>query len=202
MSLGGEQTRSPDQSDADEPSRDDIYEIVSNQRRRHVVHYLRQQDRPVELRELSTHLAAWENEEPPAAITHDQRRRVYTALRQSHLPKMDELGVVDFEADRGVVRPTEGMEDVELYLDVVPESEIPRSEYYLGLGAVSAALLTVAYVDIVPFDALPDAAWAGLCVAALVVSGAVDTYYDRKRRLGGEGPPPGVPEVQGSVEDH
>ncbi|NHN61153.1 MULTISPECIES: hypothetical protein [Halorussus] len=201
MSVGGKQTRSPEETEADEPTRDEIFEIVSNQRRRHVVHYLRQQDRPVELRELSTHLAAWENEDPPAAITHDQRRRVYTALRQSHLPKMDEVGVVDFDADRGVVRPSEGMADVELYLDVVPESEIPRSEYYLGLGAVCAALLTVAYVDIVPFDMLPDMAWAGLCVAALVASGAVDTYYDRKRRLGGEGSPPDVPDIEEPARD-
>lgn len=184
-----------------EPSREEIFEIVSNQRRRHVVHYLRQQDRPVELRELSTHLSAWENEEAPSAISHDQRRRVYTALRQSHLPKMDEADVIDYDADRGVVEASNGIEDVELYLDVVPESEIPRSEYYLGLGVVCAALLTVAWLDVAPFDALPDMAWAGLCVAAFVVSGAVDTYYDRKRRLGSEGSPPGIADVGESAEE-
>lgn len=195
MSSGGKRTQSSRESDGGEPSRDEIFQIVSNQRRRHVVHYLRQQDRAVELRELSTQISAWENEEPPAAVTHDERRRVYTALRQNHLPKMDESGVVDYDADRGVIEPSDAMADVELYLDVVPESEIPRSEYYLGLGAVSAALLTVAWVDVPPFGALPDVAWAGLCVAALIASGAVDTYYDRQRRLGGEGSPPGVPSV-------
>jgi len=205
MSAGAKSTQvsepSDDEAESVEPSREEIFEIVSNQRRRHVVHYLRQQDRPVELRELSTQLSAWENEEPPAEVSHNERRRVYTALRQSHLPKMDEAGVVEYDADRSVIEPSAGMDDIELYLDVVPDSEIPRSEYYLGLGAVCAALLTVAWVDIVPFNAFPDMAWAGLCVAAVVVSGAVDTYYDRRRRLGGEGSPPGVPDVDETSED-
>jgi len=200
MSAGAKSTQVSQSSETEagsgEPSREEIFEIVSNQRRRHVVHYLRQQDRPVELRELSTQLSAWENEEPPAEVSHDERRRVYTALRQSHLPKMDEAGVVKYDADRSVIEPSAGIEDVELYLDVVPESEIPRSEYYLGLGAVCAALLTVAWVDIVPFDALPDVVWAMLCIGSVVVSGAVDTYYDRKRRLGSDGAPPDVPDTE------
>ncbi|WP_135806124.1 DUF7344 domain-containing protein [Halorussus marinus] len=202
MSAGAKSTPAsqPSGADSGEPSREEIFEIVSNQRRRHVVHYLHQRDRPVELRELSTHLSAWENEEAPAEVTHDERRRVYTALRQTHLPKMDEANVVEYDADRSVIESSDGIEDVELYLDVVPDAEIPRSEYYLGLGAVCAALLTVAWVDIVPFNALPDMAWAGLCIASVIVSAAVDTYYERKRRLGSAGSPPDVPEIESADE--
>lgn len=178
---------------SDEPaevSREDIFDLLSNQRRRHTMHYLRQEGRAVELRELSTQVSAWETGTEPEAITHDQRKRVYTALRQSHLPKMDDAGVVDYDASRGVIEPTDAMADVEVYLDVVPANEIPRSEYYLGLSAVSAALLAVAGVGIFPFDQLPLAVWAGVVVALFTISSAVDTYYNRKHRLGSEGPPP------------
>lgn len=178
----------------DAVSREEVFDLLSNRRRRHTLHYLRQQkeERPVDLRELSTQLSAWETGTPPEAITHKQRKRVYTALRQTHLPKMDRTGVVDYDAARGVVEPTAELEDVEIYLDVVPGNEIPRSEYYLGLAAVCAGLLAAVGIGAFPFDQLPVFGWAVLIVAAFTVSAAVDVHYNRQRRLGCEGAPPDV----------
>ncbi|WP_435102378.1 DUF7344 domain-containing protein [Halarchaeum sp. P4] len=168
--------------------RGEIFDLLSNQRRRHTLHYLRREERPVELRELSEQLSAWENDVSRDAVTHKQRKRVYTALRQTHLPKLDDADIVNFDKNRGVVEPG-NLEDVELYLDVVPEHEIKRSEFYLGLSAISAALLTVVHLNIVPFDALPMGVWAAIIVTAFALAAAVDVYYDRVRRLGHDGPP-------------
>ncbi|MFB6135685.1 MAG: hypothetical protein ABEJ04_02905 [Halobacteriaceae archaeon] len=190
-----------EEEEPSEPSREQVFELLSNQRRRHVMHYLRQHDREVELRELATQLAAWENEKPAEAVSHDERRRVYTALRQSHLPKMDEAGVIDYDPNGGVVDPRPGMDDVELYLDVVPEDEIPRSQYYLGLSALSAGVLALAWTDVPPFDLLPDLGWAAVCIGLFAVSAAVDTYYKRRRRLGNDGPPPEVNAGDGNHAD-
>lgn len=173
-------------------SRGEVFEILSNQRRRHTLHYLRQHDRSVELRELSTQLTAWENGTSPEDVTHDERKRLYTALRQNHLPKMDDVGILDFDAARGTIDPNPEIEDVEIYLDVVPDSEFPRSEYYLGLSAIAAALTVVVWVDIPPFDALPTVSWMGIVAAAFLFSAAVDVYYDTHRRVGSDGAPPDV----------
>ncbi|GAA0652566.1 DUF7344 domain-containing protein [Salarchaeum japonicum] len=178
-----------------EPTREDVFHLLSNRRRRHTLHYLRQRDgEQVDLRELSQQLSAWENGVPPAEITHRDRKTVYTSLRQTHLPKMDDANVVDYDPNRGHVEPAEEFEDVEVYLDVVPEQEIPRSEYYLGLSAFAAALLAVAWVDVFPFDLLSDVTWAAVIVALFAVSAAVDTYYDARRQLGSDGAPPDLPE--------
>ncbi|MFB6070527.1 MAG: hypothetical protein ABEJ76_05830 [Halanaeroarchaeum sp.] len=178
---------------AAEPSREEVFEILSNQRRRHAVHYLRQhEDETVRLRELSRQLSAWETGTALEDVTHKQRKRVYTALRQTHLPKMDDAGVVDYDDNRGVVQPTDYLEDVEIYLDVVPDHEIPRSEYYLGLSAVAGALLAAVQVGAYPFDQVPAFGWAVVIVAAFGLSAAVDVYYDARRRLGSDGPPPEV----------
>lgn len=168
--------------------RGEIFDLLSNQRRRHTLHYLRREERPVELRELSEQLSAWENNVTREAVTHKQRKRVYTALRQTHLPKLDDADIINYDKSRGVIEPG-NLEDVELYLDVVPEHEIKRSEYYLGLSAISAAVLAVAWVGIIPFDMLPMRVWAVIVVAAFALSAAVDVYYDRVRRLGHDGPP-------------
>ncbi|GGM67127.1 DNA-binding transcriptional ArsR family regulator [Halarchaeum rubridurum] len=182
------QARTTQTTDESTVSREEVFDLLSNSRRRHTLHYLRREERPVELRELSEQLSAWENDVAPGAVTHKQRKRVYTALRQTHLPRLDDADVIEYDANRGVVEPG-NLEDVELYLDVVPENEIKRSEYYLGLSAVAAALLTVAWLEVVPFDAFPMGTWTALIVAAFALSAATDVYYDRVRRLGHDGPP-------------
>jgi len=172
-------------------SRAEVFDLLSNRRRRHALHYLRQEDRPVGLYELSEQLSAWENGVSRDAVTHKQRKRVYTALKQTHLPRMDEAGVVEFDVGQSVVEPG-NLDDVQVYLDVVPEGHVRRSEFYLALGAVGAALLVVAWLGYPPFDLLPPVAWAFGVVAVVLVAAAFDLYRDRARRLGHGGPPPEV----------
>ncbi len=125
-----------------------IFDVLANQRRRHAVHTLKRHNHePMELGELAEEIAAIENNIDVAELSYDQRKTVYTALQQSHLPKMDDAGVVEFDKDRGTIEPTPALEEVELYLEVVPEHDILWSEYYLGLTGVVVALIAAAWTD-------------------------------------------------------
>lgn len=172
--------------------RETAFDILSNERRRHTLHYLLREDRAVELRELSTQISAWENGLDPEEISHQQRKRVYTALRQTHLPKMDEEGVLDYDKNRGVIEPRTEVDQLKIYLDVVPETEISRGEYYFGLSLVFAGLVAAVFLDFVSFIALPDIGWLVLIVAAFLISAGVDLFFERRRQLGHDGPPPEV----------
>ncbi len=166
------------------------FKILSCRRRRNVVHYLLQQGNSVSLHELSKQLAAWENEIPPEQVTYEQRMRVYTALRQAHLPKMDDAAVVDFDANGGTIQLTDDATKLEVYLDIVPHDGIPWSSYYLGLGGVSVGLLVLAWVGLFPFDQLPGLAW-GFIVSVLFLASAMGhKRHDERHRLGREGNPP------------
>lgn len=171
-------------------SRDVAFEVLSSRRRRHALHFLMQRDDPVDLRELSERISAWENGVEPEEVTYKQRMRVYTALRQSHLPKMDEGGVVEFDKDRGRVAPTDETSELEVYLDVVPHNEIPWSTFYLGLGVLASAVVAAAWLQVFPFGVLPDIAWALATALALLASGVVHTLHNRQMRLGSDGNPP------------
>ncbi|MFC7046674.1 hypothetical protein ACFQH6_15815 [Halobacteriaceae archaeon GCM10025711] len=165
--------------------------MLSSRRRRYVLHYLLQQEAGAsELRELTMQLAAWENDTTVEEVTSKQRMRVYTALRQSHLPKMDREGVLEFDAARGTVELTEEASQLEVYLDIVPHNEIPWSEYYLGLGVISTALVAAVWMGTFPFGLVPDLAWAGLISVLFVASAAFHTYHSREMRLGTDGKPP------------
>lgn len=144
----------------------------------------------MELRELSERLAAWENEVPPSAVTYDQRMRVYTSLRQLHLPKLHGEGLVDFDENRGTIELTNEAAELEVYLDVVPHEEIRWSKYYAGLGALSALSVISAGVGVVPLRWVPGLGLAALITVLFLVSALYHCYYDANHRLGvGEEPP-------------
>lgn len=183
-------TPSLDEDGSSDITQDTAFQMLSCRRRRHVMHYLLQRDGGVSLHELSKRLAAWENEVGYDEVTYEQRMRVYTALRQSHLPKMDDVGVVDFDPDAGETRLTDEATKLEVYLDIVPHDEIPWSSYYLGLGALSAVLVTVAGIGLFPFDLLSGTAWSLVVTTLFVGSAFAHRRHDRRNRLGSEGSPP------------
>ena len=168
----------------------EVFSVLSNRRRRFALHALCQRDDAAELGWLARRVAAWEQGVSPAEVESDARKSCYVSLQQSHLPRMDEVGVVEFDKRAGTVHPTAAARELDIYLEVVPGREIPWHGYYLGLGAVSAALLAALWADAAPFTMLPDLAWIAFVVVALVVSAALHTYLARGRKLGGDGPPP------------
>lgn len=173
-------------------SRDDLFDVLSNHRRRYALHFLKQRDRAVSLGNLAEEIAAWENDVSIVELTATDRKRVYTALQQFHVPKMATAGVVEFDAPRGVVTLTEAAGNLDVYLDVVAEDDIPWSRYYLGLSTMSLAVVTGVWL--VPFTLLSELAWAVLVAALFLLSALVHTYYNRRMRLGSDSAPPDLSE--------
>jgi predicted transcriptional regulator len=170
-------------------SEDELFEVLSNSRRRYALNALSSTEEAWEIGSLAEQVAAWENGTDVDEVSRAERKSVYTSLQQLHLPKMDELGFVRYDKDRGTVRPTRAKDDVDIYLDVVRGNDIPWSEYYLGLAAVSAGLVVVAWLDIFPFSELPDIAWAGVVVAVFAVSAGVHYAVQQEMRVGVDEPP-------------
>ena len=169
-------------------SEDLIFDVLKNRRRRYTLHYLKQQDRPVELSELAEQVAAWENDTTVEGLSANERKSVYTSLYQTHLPKLADAGIVDYNQNRGVVELSDNAAQLEGYLR--PQDEFPWIRYYLGLAVVSAILVAGDYLGVPPFEAIPDEIWGFLIVAAFALSAA--THYLRRRRLARQEAPPNV----------
>ena len=176
---------------ATEVSEDELFDVLANQRRRFAVHLLKREEADkLEIGDMAEQIAAWENGIETAEITGNERKRVYTALQQSHLPKMDDAGVVNFNKDRGVVEPTAAIQNVDLYMDVVEGKEIPWSTYYLGLSGVAVALTGAVWLDAWPFVLLPDMAWTVAVVVAFAFSAITHKYYTAEMKVGEPDEPP------------
>jgi hypothetical protein len=180
---GLDASESPDSGD--NFSRDDTLEVLSNQRRRFVVHHLKRRDGDGEyvgVSDLAETVAGWENDKPVEQLTYRERKRVRNALRQFHLPKMDEYGFVEYDAKRGRARLTDAASSANFYVDSLTGSDIPWGVYYLGLSVVGVACVTGLWLDVVPFSYVDPLSCGIFFVAALVVS-SLGHFYDNYYRM-------------------
>ncbi|MCU4802368.1 hypothetical protein OB920_18485 [Halobacteria archaeon HArc-gm2] len=82
------------------------YDLLQNRRRRWVIELLATADggpKQLDLLGLSKEVAAGENEKPIPELTDTERKRVYVSLYQTHLPRLDQAGIVDFDHEQGTV---------------------------------------------------------------------------------------------------
>nr|WP_211694308.1 hypothetical protein [Natronomonas salina] len=164
------------------PQQGEIFDLLSNHRRRYAIHYCKREECPVQLGDLAEQVAAWELEKDIAEIDSAERKRVYTSLQQTHLPTLEDAGMITFE--RGEVELTDRVEELDVYLDVVPGDSVPWGVYYLGLSGFSTLVLTGLWAGIVPTEPVSTLAWATMLVSLFAVSAAVHVYQNRKYRLG------------------
>jgi hypothetical protein len=116
---------SDDEPSAAEPGTldtDDVFHLLQNERRRRVIEYLREHEggstEGVDMRDVVEDIAAREHDTSVDLLSSDERQRVYIALYQSHLPKLDDHDVIEYDQDRGWVRLAPGGEQTFPYLDL------------------------------------------------------------------------------------
>jgi DNA-binding transcriptional ArsR family regulator len=171
---------------------DEIFHLLSNARRRYVLHCLLQRGGYATKRELSRQVAAWENDVPPEQVTSDMRKPVYIALHQTHIPQLVDQGLV--EAENGDITLTDRAEHLRTYLEVVEADDISWGTFYFGLSGLSMALAAAHAAGLAPWGALSGGAVAGLIATAFAATSAVQVARERRNRVGGAGPPPELDE--------
>jgi len=147
---------------------DELFGVLRNQRRRRLLHHLREAGGEATLSDLARRVAAAENDKPVDALRSQEYKRVYISLYQTHLPKMDDAGVVAFDRDRGSVRRGPNADAVYARLDSDPSARRPWDGYYLALAA--AGFLALVASTATGGEAAIAAAF-GLTVLALGVLG-------------------------------
>ncbi|MDQ2051486.1 hypothetical protein RBH26_13460 [Natronolimnohabitans sp. A-GB9] len=160
---------SPDEGDS--LSKDEIFHLLQNERRRLVLRYLRGTDEPVRMRDVAEQVAAWEHDTTVEELTSKQRQRVYIPLYQSHLSKLDEAGLIEYQKNRGIVERKSLADRVDQYLQDSPDtdstderSDESWDDYYIGSTVVGFALLLGAVLEL-PFTSF----LSGVTLSALIL---------------------------------
>lgn len=170
-------------NDDQEISQDELLKILSNQRRRFAIHYLKQKGHTeLTVTELAEQVAGWENGKEIEELTQNERKRVRSALRQFHLPKMADSGLIEYNTTRGTVSLTEATRNVNFYIDSLTGREIPWGLYYMGFSAVSAVCLAGLWIKLYPLTLLSPRLYGVFFVTALAVS-SIGHFYDNYYRM-------------------
>ena len=157
-----------------------MFDLLSSSRRRFVLQYLTQHEGPVPFSELANELAAWENNTDVEDITERQRKRVYVSLYQTHIPKLEEAGVVDYDADSGEVRLRSRVSRLSAHLDA-DEDGFPWPMAYLAISAGSLVFFLAVLYDVPGFAAISVTVSVAVIVLAFAVA-AIAQYYTGRRR--------------------
>ncbi|GAB3036103.1 DUF7344 domain-containing protein [Natronobiforma cellulositropha] len=169
-----------EESDADRLSKDVIFELLKNRRRREVLSYLLETDDTVTLGELAEQIAAWENDTEINALSSDQRKRVYVALYQTHLPKMDDAGIIDYDQDRGLITLADNADLLMMYLDSDTHQQDRWDRWYAALSVVGAGLVAGTYLNVPPTSFVPTVAVTALVVGAFLAVSLVHVFVNHR----------------------
>ncbi|ELY49190.1 DUF7344 domain-containing protein [Natronolimnohabitans innermongolicus] len=90
---------------------DDIYELLSESRRRYILYYFLDNEH-ANVEGLSLQIAAWELDSTVDVVTEERKQRVTTSLIHSHLPKLADYGLIEYDGRTGDVVATDELDDV------------------------------------------------------------------------------------------
>lgn len=92
---------------------DVAFDAVRSERRRMALSTLASVGGTIDISDLTDAIAGQQYGDPDP----QERKRVYVGLYQTHLPKLDDMGLVKFDSDTGEVYATDDLAGVVAWLD-------------------------------------------------------------------------------------
>ena len=123
-------------------SKSDIFGVLQNDRRRHVLEILREQGNQ-SIRSLSEEIARLESgtDNPESNI----RKSIYVSLLQTHIPRMENLRVISYDREHDRVKLLPAARNFDVYMETVDKGDIPWSHFYTGLSILAVVGSVIIY---------------------------------------------------------
>ncbi|MFC6963398.1 DUF7344 domain-containing protein [Halocatena marina] len=141
-------------SDEEPLSQDLVFDLLSSPRRRFVLYYLRSESESMQLTDLADEVAAWEYDTPVEELTEQERKRAYVSLYQTHVPKLAEAGLIDYDTESGTIRLTDRASDVDEYLPSEGGYDIRWELMYLAIEIICVVIYVIGVIDVGVFAAV------------------------------------------------
>lgn len=97
-----------------------VFSVFAHHRRRYTLRELWRHEQPMALADLADELAVRENETAITEIPAEEVKRIYMSLYHTHIPKLAEADLVDYDQERDTVTLTEYAEQIEQYQELLP----------------------------------------------------------------------------------
>jgi len=156
-----------------------VYEILANPRRRGTIRHLTETaaGRVVSLGDLAAAIAVEETGQSPPPRA--RRESVYNSLHQTHLPKLDELGILEYDREARAVRIRDSAREVDRCMRRSTPNGLRWEEYYRGLGIAALLAVTASLAGVPAVEAVDPLLWASGFLALFALSAAYQLWSVR-----------------------
>lgn len=170
-----------DESELEGLSQDLIFDLLSNPRRRFILYYLRIASDSVKLPDLAKEIASWEYDTPIEELEDKEQKRAYVSLYQTHVPKLVEAGLVDYDTDDKTLRSTPKTYAIDNYLPRNNHPDIRFDLIYIVLSIIGLIILIMGFSEASVFGAV-SVDVAGVIILGLFSTMAVIHFFIIRRR--------------------
>ncbi|WP_380676862.1 DUF7344 domain-containing protein [Salinigranum sp. GCM10025319] len=161
-------------------SKDELFQILSNSRRRYIIYYLSEAGTELSLKELATKIAAAESDIPESRVSTEERQRVYISLYQTHLPKLEEARIASYDDEARTVALTDEAREQGFFWMDAGDAADEWYRYSLALALLGWALVVGVWLSLPLVSVL---GWAGVAVVVAVgLTGLVVVQYLHRRK--------------------
>lgn len=161
--------------------RTEIHRLLGNDRRRATIEVLRDKMGAVSLRTLSEAIAERETDQSPPP--RNVRESVYNSLHQTHLPKLAEQGIIEYDRDRKTILLGEEAREVYIHMEVVSRYGITWADYYRSLGVLGLLTIVASSVGVPVLAEIEPLLLATFFLAVFAVSTARQLWTRRWQYL-------------------
>lgn len=119
----------------------EVFHILGNDRRRAIIQSLADRNGRVDVSDIATQIA--ETESDANSVPNNLYKSVYVSLQQTHLPRLEEDGVITYDSDKRTIAPGENFTDVITYVDGFgsDHSNVLIGHLLVGIGGLLAIAL-------------------------------------------------------------
>lgn len=143
----------------DDISNDELFDALRNRRRRYVLSILSIEDEAMDISRLAERVASLENDTPIEKLSANERKAVYVGLYQTHLPILDERGLVKYDRNRGRVEFTKLGQQVASKMIESSDKPVSWASYYIVLSILALLTLTVIKLEVPVISGLSLEIW-------------------------------------------
>ncbi|WP_225334459.1 DUF7344 domain-containing protein [Halomicrobium urmianum] len=151
----------------------ELFDLMGNERRRYILCFLVSADRPVAASRIAEQIAIWENDASHEQVSSNEYQSVYNSLYQSHFPRLERAGLVEYDRSDNLVHPRERLEQIEQLVDFVSRDDGASitGAHVLGTSLLFGSALTGSFVLL--DDPIASIALLLLAVSAVAVGWAL-----------------------------
>jgi len=102
---------------------DTVLDLGSDQHRRIALAVLAHEQRSLTVHDLTKAIVKHNHQVPVKEMPEESLSEVQTSLHHVHLPKIEASGLVEYDRERGLVEPTEQLEQVQPQLSALIEAD-------------------------------------------------------------------------------